>query len=135
MKNLAMPEATTMNRTPNFSRMIPTVKSFEQPNINRPVKASLEMNPGARSFVRPKQLNMIPQRDPGMQMLNCKPIGKAMTRRPGVNDTQGIYPKSGAQRGDRLGLASSHLHPTNLPLLKQAGSHYAGLSNRLGLPR
>ena len=130
-----MATATTLNKTPNPSRMIPTAKGFEQSNINRPVKASLEMNPGARSFMRAKQLNMIPQRDPGMQVLNCKPIGKSIIRRPGVNNTQGVYPKSGNERHDKPGLASSHLHPTNLPLLKQAGSHYAGLSNRLGLPR
>ena len=129
-----MATATTLNKTPNPSRMIPIAKGFEQSNINKAVTASLEMNPGARSFVRHKQLNMIPQRDPGMQVLNCKPIGKSIIRRPGANNTHGIYPKSGNERHDKPGLASSHRHPTNLPLLKQAGSHYAGLSNRLGLP-
>ena len=130
-----MPAATTLNKTPNPSRMIPIAKGFEQPNSNRPLLAQIQMNPGASSFVRAKQLSMIPQRDPGMQVLNCKPIGKSVIRRPGANNTQGMYPKSGNERHDKPGLASSFRHPTNTPLLKQAGSHFAGLSNRLGLPR
>ena len=105
----------------------------EQPRVNRPVGADVAMNPGLKSVKRPFQLNMIPQRDPGMIVKTCKPLGHTVIRKEAIDDMFGVHPQMGAQRGDPKGLASSRLHPTDLPLLKRGSSHFAGMNNKMGL--
>ena len=107
----------------------------DQPRINKPIEANTKMNPGLKSVKRPLQLNMIPQRDPGMIVKTCKPLGHAVVRKEAIDDTHGMHPQMGNQRGDPKGLASSRLHPTDLPLLKRGSSHFAGMNNRMGLVR
>jgi hypothetical protein len=105
----------------------------EQPLVNKPVEAYKAMQPTLGSVKRPFQLNMIPQRDPGMVVKTCKPLGSSIVRMEAIDDMFGVHPQMGNQRGGAKGLASSRLHPTNLPLMPHASSHFAGMNNKMGL--
>ena len=113
---------------PQPYKMISSTGFPEQPLVNKP---NNKMGRTLKDVLRPFQLNMIPQRDPGMVIKTCKPIGRTLVRKEAIDDMFGVHPQMGNMRGDPKGLASSRLHPTNLPLLKHASSYYAGLNNKI----
>ena len=98
---------------------------------------------GIRKFDRqdgviaPKLINSAIQRPHTMKVLGCKSEREAhkIIRRPPINETKGMYPSTGYARHQPKGLSSLRERPTDLPLMPDPSSFYAGANSKLGQPR
>jgi hypothetical protein len=88
-------------------------------------------------IIAPPLLNNAIHRPHTMKVLGCKSEREAhkVIRRAPINATKGMYPPTGYARHQPKGLATLSQRPTNLPLMPDPSSFYAGSNSKLGQPK